>query len=792
MKSAPDHTGKSTPETEIWQYLEGLPTQEQESSTLVLRLANLMAHLHTGILVENEYRKIVLTNQKFCDLFQIPANPEQLIGADCSQSAEQTKHLFKNPGEFLSRIQAVLQERKSVTGELLELADGRIFIRDYIPIFIEKEFKGNLWNYTDVTERQQQERLLRKNEEKYRRLITNIQLGLVEVDLEENIQYVNQAFCLLSGYTEQELLGKKILSVLQLTPDNLKQIAAVRERRKKGIADVYEIEVVIKGGELRWWAISGAPLYNDSNEVIGSIGIHLDITHQKNLEAKLREAKELAEQSAEAKESFLANMSHEIRTPLSGIYGMLQLLQDTRLNQEQRTYLEHIDKSIENLQTIINDILDLSKINAGMIAIDQVNFSLQEELLSIYNIQRLKAQAKGLELNIELDPQLKSAYRGDPHRITQVMNNLINNAIKFTEEGGITIHCTCQPISADEDIVQLTITDTGIGMEEDFLAVIYDKFTQEGRGHSQKLGGTGLGMSICRHLTELMGGHIHISSEKYKGTTVRIELPLPITELNTAEVQSDSKAGRLRNRKILIAEDNEINLQVIKSMLQREGAVVGEVRNGKALIETLALENYDTVISDLQMPILDGLEAARWIRNHYSRPIYLVALTANTLNEDRYQCLAAGFDDILFKPFRREDLITVCLKNNNDQLMDSPEWGFVSTDHMLYDLSEIREMLDHDEEKIKELVSQFIKETPQKMTLLQKAVESNNLEQVRRNAHYLLSSVQHLGISSALKDLEILEQPVKLSSLNKLQETVDHLLRILNQAIAQLKEYFSR
>ena len=303
MKSAPDHTRTPVPESEIWQYLEGHPPQAQGSSTLVLRMAKLLAHLHTGILVENEDRKIVLTNQNFCDLFHIPASPDQMIGADCSQSAEQIKHLFKQPGEFLSRIQTVLQHRKSVTGELLELADGRIFIRDYIPIFIEQEFKGNLWNYTDVTERQQQEKLLRKNEEKYRRLITNIELGLVEVDQEENILYVNQAFCLLSGYTEQELVGKKILSVLQLTPENLQLIAGVRERRKKGIADVYEIEVVIKGGESRWWAISGAPLYNESNQVMGSIGIHLDITHQKNLEAELRHAKELAEQSAAAKES---------------------------------------------------------------------------------------------------------------------------------------------------------------------------------------------------------------------------------------------------------------------------------------------------------------------------------------------------------------------------------------------------------------------------------------------------------------------------------------------------------
>ncbi|MBL0133620.1 MAG: PAS domain S-box protein [Chitinophagaceae bacterium] len=202
----------------------------------------------------------------------------------------------------------------------------------------------------------------------------------------------------------------------------------INESRTFGASTVYEIEVIIKGGLKKWWLISGAPLYNDAGKVEGSIGIHLDITEQKNLEKQLREAKMLAEKSGQAKELFLANMSHEIRTPLSGIYGMMQLLQGTRLNKEQGTYVKAIDKAIENLQTIINDILDFSKINAGMIEIDNSEFSLKEEVEAIYRINKPRAIGKELDLFLQYHPSLSEFYTGDAHRIGQVLTNLIGNS----------------------------------------------------------------------------------------------------------------------------------------------------------------------------------------------------------------------------------------------------------------------------------------------------------------------------------------------------------------------------
>lgn len=771
---------------EVKELLEHMQRQKNESQTTAQRLGQLITNLQAGILLEDENRKIVLTNNTFCHMFGIPVPPEQMVGWDCSLSAEQSKHLFTESEAFVEKITDLLKEKKQSLEEKWELVDGRVFERDYIPMYVDNVYRGHLWKYTDITERSLKQDQLRKSEEKYRGIISNINLGLIEVDLNDEIRYVNQSFCFISGYSENELLGKNPNKLFLVDPVTLKKMQEINESRTYGASTVYEIEVIIKGGLKKWWLISGAPLYNDAGKVEGSIGIHLDITEQKNLEKQLREAKMLAEKSGQAKEVFLANMSHEIRTPLSGIYGMMQLLQGTRLNKEQGTYVKAIDKAIENLQTIINDILDFSKINAGMIEIDNSEFSLKEEVEAIYRINKPRAIGKELELFLQYHPSLSEFYTGDAHRIGQVLTNLIGNSLKFTEKGNVSIECRLADKTGDKHFVEFIVTDTGIGIEKEYLPFIFDKFTQEESGQVKKFGGTGLGMSISRQLVELMNGTITVSSEKNIGTRVSVILPLKVAKGKSATALKTMESGLLVAKRILVAEDNEINATVIKSLLTREGAHVLLVNNGKELIDAIAKEDFDLVISDLQMPVMGGMEAVKWVRKHKPATQQIIALTANAFKEERERCLEAGFNEVLYKPFKKEDLIKACI-DNSYQKNTNVEAVKVVDSTKLYNLDSLTEMVDGNKDQVAYLIQQFLEETPRKIEKIKIALQQDKGKEIRRVVHYLSSSLHHMSVTALYDSIKKIE----LSKRNKLsknqQQEVKRFCEMTQMVVDQIR-----
>jgi CheY-like chemotaxis protein len=480
-------------------------------------------------------------------------------------------------------------------------------------------------------------------------------------------------------------------------------------------------------------------------------------------------------------------MSHEIRTPLSGIYGMMQLLSNTRMNREQESYVHSINKAILNLQSIVNDILDLSKINAGMLQIEETVFSIQEELSTLFHLLSAKARENGLKMTLDMDRLIAPWYKGDPHRIRQVLNNLIGNALKFTEKGEIAIRCTVEKAAKTMHWLKIEIKDTGIGIDDQFLNMIFDKFTQEEKGHARKFGGTGLGMSISRQLVELMNGKIAVESKKFKGTSVTISIPLKLTTNKPEKSSVVKRSGKLVNNRILVAEDNEINARVITSMLEQEGAKTFLVKNGKELIDKIKDSHFEIVISDLQMPLMGGIEAAKWIRKNIKSNIRLVALTANALSKEKKRCFAAGFDEVLFKPFRKEDLLNACLLPENEDPLNTQE-EIAALPERLYHLEELNEMIDHDKAQLKLLVSQFIKETPGKIKNLEKAFRDKNQKEIKQLAHYLLSSVQHMGITSTYETLRELDKQKFIRSPKRMEQAILFVTRTLSEVIAQLKK----
>lgn len=644
----------------------------------------------------------------------------------------------------------------------------------------------------DITERKNVEESLRKKEEKYRGMIANMNLGLLEVDADENILYANQSFCDMSGYFIDDLIGTKASSLF-VRGENAKMMEGKNEMRKEDISDAYELAVKNKRGELKWWLISAAPRYDDKGDRVGSIGIHLDITKQKEMEHQLIKAKQLADKSTQAKEIFLANMSHEIRTPMNAIMGMSGQLAKTKLDTKQLFYLDTINTAAENLVIIINDILDLSKIEAGKLSLENIGFNPKEVVNRAIHVLMHRAEEKGISItNSIYDNKLSHVLVGDPYRLNQILLNLISNAIKFTVRGSVDITCSLLHDSEKTQTVLITVKDTGIGMEEEFVNNIFEKFTQEDTSITRQYGGTGLGLSICKELIALMGGQINVSSKKGIGTSVSTIIEFAkgtaadIRQKETITVDTNILTGK----KILIVDDNDMNRLVAITILNSYGAVTSEAINGKEAVDLLKTNYYDLVLMDIQMPVMDGMEAARVIRKEISPSLPLIALTANAIKGDNEKCMEAGMNDYLSKPFKEEHLLKVVAEwLGKKVILHGVEKKEENSDtQALYDLSKLVMISRGDKKFIKKMIGLFIDQVPMGISEIKSAYTASDFSKIKSIAHRIKPSIDNMGILSIkneIREIESLAAENKSNSnMYELIQTVD---KVINQVVDLLK-----
>jgi PAS domain S-box-containing protein len=597
-------------------------------------------------------------------------------------------------------------------------------------------------------------------EEKYRSIITNMKLGLLEVDREEKILFANQSFIEMSGYGLNELLGKKSSDIF-LHGESSRVMKNKNISRMKGRSDAYEIAIRDKKGEIRWWLISGAPRFDNSGDLAGSIGIHLDITNQKLLEIELTEAKELAEESTRSKETFLANMSHEIRTPMNAIIGMSAQLAKTNLDSTQQFYLETIHSASDNLLFIINDILDFSKIDAGKLQLERIGFGPNELLNSALRVLSHRAEEKGLSLNnVFFDPAISPVLMGDPYRLNQVLINLISNAIKFTEKGNVDISCEVLSDSLLSQTIQITVKDTGIGMEANFLDCLFEKFSQEDASVTRQHGGTGLGMSICKDLINLMGGEIHVKSKKGIGSTIALKIKFDKgTFENLPEKPiSDVDSKILVDKKVLLVDDNQMNRLVAATIISNHGAVITTAQNGKEAVEILEKIHFDIVLMDIQMPVMDGVEATAIIRSKISKELPIIALTANAIKGDNDKYLAAGMNGYLSKPFIEKDLLNVVAFWLNKIEGIAFAFSNASFADKLYDLTTLHNIGRGNKEFVEKMISLFIAETPEKLVKMEESYRLHDYKAMSEIAHQIKPILDNLGIFSLKEPIRIIEK----------------------------------
>jgi PAS domain S-box-containing protein len=493
-------------------------------------------------------------------------------------------------------------------------------------------------------ERQLTEKGLRDSISETRLILDAIGDGVCRVNTAGIITFANRAALDIVGCTEKQLVGLPALELaitdeyLAAAPDARREVGL---RRRDGTTFPAELICV--------------PI-SSIGEPAGVVATFADITDRKAKTALIR-AREDADAANQAKSEFLANMSHEIRTPMNGIIGMTGLLLDTELSAEQHRYAEIVRSSGESLLRLINDILDFSKIEAKKLELEMIDFDLRSLLDELASILSVLAQAKRIELLCIADPAVPALLRGDPGRLRQILTNLVANAIKFTEKGGVVVRATLEEEGGSNCLLRFAVRDTGIGIPEDKIGVLFNKFSQAEVSTTRKFGGTGLGLAISKQLAEMMGGTAGVTSQDGKGSefwfTVRLELSLGLGSQSEG-AQPESRTTLPLNARILIAEDNSTNREVALAILRKLGLRADAVADGAEAINALESIPYDLVLMDMRMPVMDGIEAACQIRKPQSavlnHDIPIIALTANAMQSDRDSCLAAGMNDFVPKP----------------------------------------------------------------------------------------------------------------------------------------------
>ncbi len=405
--------------------------------------------------------------------------------------------------------------------------------------------------------------------------------------------------------------------------------------------------------------------FNDA-ELKARIRSHLELKRSKE---KLVKAKEEAERNSKFKSEFLANMSHEIRTPISGILGVVDLLKATKLSEEQEDFLNIIESSTDLLLAIINDILDLSKIEAGKMSLEAIPFEVEKNLREVIALFRQRANEKGLKMDLVIDDSVPTVLLGDTVRIKQIFMNLISNAIKFTKKGGVTVSLKAEEKENNEVILYASVKDTGIGIDKESREKLFNAFSQADVSTTRKHGGTGLGLAISRNLTGLMGGYIGVDSEPGKGSDFYFTLRLRKGHKDQLKKKDKAVADKEIVRhdfKILLVEDNAINQKVSTMLLKQLDQKVDLAENGRVAVDKVKDKEYDLIFMDLHMPLMDGYEATQRIRKvekeQNREPAYIAAVTANAVAEDKEKCFKIGMNDYISKPFKKENLSEIFRK----------------------------------------------------------------------------------------------------------------------------------
>jgi len=585
---------------------------------------------------------------------------DKLIGADFSdyftepdKAREGYKQVFEKG--FVSDYPLTIHHKNGTLTDVLYNAS------------VYKDDKGNVLGVfaaaRDVTAQRQAS--------KYARSLIEASLDpLVTISPEGKITDVNDASVKVTGETRDKLIGTDFSDYFT-EPDKARE--GYKQVFEKGFVSDYPLTIHHRNGELTDVLYNASVYRDEKGNVLGVFAAARDVTAQKRTTEELKnakavadlatimaeEAKALAEHSSRSKQHFLSNMSHEIRTPMNAIIGFTKVLLKADLAPNQKEYLDAIKTSGDGLLVLIDDILDLAKVDAGKMTFEQTPFKMQLSISSVIQVLHLKIKEKNLELVKEYDDRIPEVLEGDAGRLNQILLNLLSNAIKFTEKGKITIAVRLLTEDKDTAALEFSIADTGAGVSQDKLESIFENFHQATTSTARLFGGTGLGLAICKQLVEKQGGTIFVKSKIDQGSTFGFTLNFQKNKQESKYENAEIESGRGRNViKVLLVEDIVLNQLLMKIILEDFKFQYDVAENGKIAIEKMQTGTYDIILMDLHMPVMNGFEAAEFIRNTLKSKIPIIALTADVTTVDLEKCKAAGMNDYVSKPLDERVLYT--------------------------------------------------------------------------------------------------------------------------------------
>jgi PAS domain S-box-containing protein len=647
----------------------------------------------------------------------------------------------------------------------------------------------------DITERRLADEALKNSEKKYRELITYSQAYLCTHDMQGVVLSVNPYLIQMLGYQEHEIVGRELKEFLPLL--HRPNFPAYLEQFEQQTVVQGILCVIGKDRRERFLNYQNYKVQEEGQQPY-VIGIAQDVTDRIQTERELKKAKEAAEESARVKENFLANMSHEIRTPLNGVLGMSGLLAKTRLDEQQLHYLKIINQSADNLLVVINDILDIAKIEAGKLELESIPFYVQETVQTAYQTLKYKAEEKEIALSLGALELPEVPLQGDPYRLNQILMNLLSNAVKFTDEGSVTLSARTLEETKSTITTEFSVTDTGIGVPADKRHIIFEGFTQAYSSITRKYGGTGLGLSICKNLVERQGGEIWVEDNPAGGSVFRFMLTYPKSEIELLPESEPSILDytSLGAVKVLLAEDNEVNVFLAQAIMEEWGFVLDVATNGKEAVDLASERDYDIILMDIQMPELSGIDATLHIRalgDARKANIPIIALTANALKGDAEKYLSVGMNDYLSKPFEAEMLFTKIAnllpdrqrENNERQPVQEEAPLFLQQPaESLYSLDVIRKM-SHNNEAFVNRASQLFADTiPLTVRDMEQALEQQDWKTVSALAHKVKSTIDTMKIESVKETVRFVESNAKQeSNLPEVRTGVHTIAHVLLQVV---------
>ncbi|MFD3003113.1 PAS domain S-box protein [Pontibacter toksunensis] len=641
----------------------------------------------------------------------------------------------------------------------------------------------------DMTDKKMAQLALSNNEKKFRRIFESFQDVYYRSSLEGVIELVSPSIAQLLGYTEEEVLQKRLVNFFS----DLKDLARLRQRvmKEQSFRDM-EVELICKDGEHKTVLIDSRLTYDENGKPAALEGVARDVSELKRTQKALLKAKEEAENLLKVKTQFLANMSHELRTPMNGIIGMIDLLNQVNTDPEQSEYIDTLRKSSDALLAILNDILDLSKIQAGKLVTHESGVDLHETLGKIHSLFVNRAQQKDLTFTYNITPNTPRFIYTDETRLIQILSNLTSNAIKFTNAGTVSINVDAEKLDKDNYRLHVRVKDSGIGISPEDQQLLFSDFMQLDNSSTKTFGGTGLGLAISKQLTQLLGGDIGVESEGHDGSVfwfdikVRQASAAEVKEHQERQLQDNPEPQILQHQPtVLLVDDNQINQKVAQKLLERLGCITNTASNGYEAIELAIKNQYDIIFMDIQMPEMDGVTATNIIKEKLGRACPpIVAMTAYSMKDDAEKFMGQGMDDYVSKPVKGADLHAIIVKweqygRNNPQEAEAQHdtaLEEVATPESIIDLEVVEQLKQiGGDDFVNQLYSEFEEEAALLLEEVKKDLEVQHYTGILSTLHQLKGTGFTLGIVSLAELAKQLEHDIKQDHLEHLDDNISRL-----------------